>query len=149
MDFFCKLLWPTKSISHTDVYLKLTHWGRVTHMYVGDLTIIGSDNGFVPVRRQSIILTHAGILLIRNLGTILSGILIRIYTFLFRKIHLKLSSAIYRQFCLGFNVLKPLHTLIFTTNDCLYSWNTACAWVIWSHNSSPTRVWSVSQTWVE
>ena len=33
----------------------LTHWGRVTHIYVGKLTIIGSDNGLAPRRRQAII----------------------------------------------------------------------------------------------
>ena len=27
----------------------LTHWGRVTHICVGNLTIIGSDNGLSPV----------------------------------------------------------------------------------------------------
>ena len=43
----------------------LTHWGRVTHICVSKLTIIGSDNGLSPVRRQAIIWTYAGILLIR------------------------------------------------------------------------------------
>ena len=43
---------------------ELTHWGRVTHICVGNLTIIGSDNGLSPGRRQAIILTNAGILLI-------------------------------------------------------------------------------------
>ena len=33
---------------------KLTHWGQVTHMWVGDLTITGSDNGLSPGRRQAI-----------------------------------------------------------------------------------------------
>ena len=33
----------------------LTHWGRVAHICVGDLTIIGSDNGLSPGRRQAII----------------------------------------------------------------------------------------------
>ena len=33
----------------------LTHWGRVTHICVGKLTIIGSDNGLSPERRQAII----------------------------------------------------------------------------------------------
>ena len=33
----------------------LTHWGRVTHICVGKLTIIGSDNGLSPARRQAII----------------------------------------------------------------------------------------------
>ena len=34
-----------------------THWGRVTHIYVGNLTIIGPDNGMSPDRRQAIIWT--------------------------------------------------------------------------------------------
>ena len=41
---------------------ELTHWGRVTHICVGNLTIIGSDNGLSPGRRQAIIWTSAGIL---------------------------------------------------------------------------------------
>ena len=42
----------------------LTHWGRATHICVGKLTTIGSDNGLSPGRRQAIIWTIAGILLI-------------------------------------------------------------------------------------
>ena len=42
----------------------LTHWGRVTHICVGNLPTIGSDNGLSPDRRQAIIWTSAGILLI-------------------------------------------------------------------------------------
>ena len=53
----------------------LTHWGRVTHICVSELTIIGSDNGLSPGRRQAIIWTNAGILLIRTLGTNVSEIL--------------------------------------------------------------------------
>ena len=33
----------------------LTHWGRVMHICVGNLTIYGSDNGLLPDRHQSII----------------------------------------------------------------------------------------------
>ena len=33
----------------------LTHWGRVTHICVSELTIIGSDNGLSPGRHQAII----------------------------------------------------------------------------------------------
>ena len=40
----------------------LTHWGRVTHICVISLIIIGSDNGLLPGRRQAIIWTNAGIL---------------------------------------------------------------------------------------
>ena len=47
----------------------LTRRGRVTHMCVSNLTIIGSGNGLSPGRRQAIIWTNAGILLIGPLGT--------------------------------------------------------------------------------
>ena len=45
---------------------------------VGNLTIIGSDNGLSPGRHQAIIWTNAGILLIGPLGTNFSEILIEI-----------------------------------------------------------------------
>ena len=32
----------------------LTHWGRVMHICIEDLTIIGSDNGLSSPRRQAI-----------------------------------------------------------------------------------------------
>ena len=67
----------------------LTHWGRVTHICVGKLTIIGTDNGLSPERRQAIIWTNAGILLIGPLGTNFSEILIEIQTFSLKKIRLK------------------------------------------------------------
>ena len=40
--------------------LILAHWGRVTYICVSKLTIIGSDNGLSPGRRQAIIWTSAG-----------------------------------------------------------------------------------------
>ena len=70
----------------------LTHWGRVTQICVGKLIIIGSDNGLSPGRRQAIIWTNAGILLIWPLGTNFSEISIDIQTFSFKKIHFKMSS---------------------------------------------------------
>ena len=86
----------------------LTHWGRVTHICVGKLTIIGSDNGLAPRRRQAIIWTNAGILLIEPLATNFSEILIGIQIFSFAKKRLKMSSAKWRPFCLGLNVLTLL-----------------------------------------
>ena len=53
---------------------KLTHWGRVTHICVSKLAIIGSDNGLSPGRRQAIIWTNAGIMVIGPLGTNFSEI---------------------------------------------------------------------------
>ena len=60
------------------LFVVLTHWGRVTHICVGYLTIIGPDNGLSPGRRQAIIWTNAGILLISPLGTNFDEILIKI-----------------------------------------------------------------------
>ena len=65
-------------------FLHSTHWGRVTHICVNQLTIIGSNNGLSPGRRQAIIWTNAGILLIGPLGTNFSEILIEIHTFSFK-----------------------------------------------------------------
>ena len=56
----------------------LTHWGLVTHICVGKLSIIGSNNGLSPSRRQAIIWINAGILLIGTLGTNFSEISIEI-----------------------------------------------------------------------
>ena len=84
----------------------LTHWGRVTHICVSKLTIIGSDNGLSPGRRQAIIWTNDGILLIRTLGTNFSEILGKIHSISFKKMHLKMSSAKGRLFNLGLNELK-------------------------------------------
>ena len=77
----------------------------MTHICVGKLTIIGSDNGLSPGRRQAIIWTNAGILLIGPLETNFSEILIEILAFSFKKMRLKVSSAKRRPFCLGLNVL--------------------------------------------
>ena len=85
-----------------------THWGRVTHICVSELTIIGSDNGLSPGQRQAIIWNNAGLLLIEPLGTNFSEISIGIQTFSFKKMHLIMSSAKWRPFCLGLNVLIGL-----------------------------------------
>ena len=74
-----------------------TLWGRVTHICVSKLTIIASDNGL-----------SSGLLVIGPLGTNFNEISIEIDTFLFKKMHLKMSSGKWRPFCRGFNVLNPL-----------------------------------------
>ena len=51
------------------------------HICVSRLTIIGSDNGLSPGRRQAIILINAGILLIGPLGTITIEILMQFIQF--------------------------------------------------------------------
>ena len=84
----------------------LTHWGQVTHICVIELVILGSDNGLSPGRRKAIIWTNAGILLIGPLGANFSENLIAMLTFSFTKMRLKVSSAKWRPFCLGLNVLN-------------------------------------------
>ena len=86
----------------------ISHWSWVTHVCVSKLTIIDSDNGLSPGRRQAIIWTNDRILLTGSLGTNFSEILIGIQTFPFKKMHLKMSSAKWRPFCLGLNVLTHI-----------------------------------------
>ena len=64
------------------------------------LAIIGSDNGLSPGRRQAIIWTIAGILLIGPLGTNFSEILIGIQENAFENVVCKMASI-----CLGLNEL--------------------------------------------
>ena len=82
----------------------LTHWGRVTHICVSKLSIIGSDDGLSLGQRQAIIWTKAGILLFLPLGTNFNEMLIEIHTFSVKKMHLKMSSAKWQPFCLSLNV---------------------------------------------
>ena len=84
----------------------------MTHICVGKLTVIGSDNGLSSEWRQAYIWTNAGILLIGTLGTNFSEILIKILTYSFKKMRLKVSSGKWRPFCLGLHELKQ---------DCLNS----------------------------
>ena len=70
--------------------------------------IIGSDNGLSPVRRQNIIWTNAGILLTGPWETNFSELLIGIQTLSFKKLHLNMSSAKWRLFCLGHNILRRM-----------------------------------------
>ena len=72
----------------------------MTHICVSDLTRFGSDYGLSPGRRQAIIRTNAGILLIRLLGTNFE-----IVIFSFKKMRMKMSSAKRRPFCLGLKEL--------------------------------------------
>ena len=98
--------------------------------------IIGSDNGLSPVRRQAIIWTNAGILSIEPLGTNFSETIIGIQRFSFGKLHLNMSSAKWRPFCLGLNVLMdllivPFYNILFvyTWND--FSWLIMCDYTVW------------------
>ena len=95
---------------HTAVAYGFTRQQRVNslrpsdaYIFVNKLTIIGSDNGLSPERRQAIIWTSAGILLIESLGANSSEILSAIHAFSFKKIHLKTLSMKWWPFSLGLN----------------------------------------------
>ena len=64
----------------------------MTHICVSNLTIIGSDTGLSPGRRQAIMWINAEIVWIVFLETDFSEILIEIYVVSFMKMHLKMSS---------------------------------------------------------
>ena len=96
------------------------------HICVSKLTTIGSDNGLSPSRRQAIIWTNAGILLIGPWGTNFSEISIQILTFSLKKMRLNVSSEKRRPFCLGLNVLRYI-IIILSIHKChtqiKSSWN--------------------------
>ena len=103
---------------HCRMMYHLTQWDRVAHICAGELTIIVSDNGLSPGRRQTIIWTNAGILLMGPYGTNFSKILIEILIFSFTKMSLKGLSATKRPFCIGLNVLKL--GLVFSSKSYTY-----------------------------
>ena len=108
----------------------------MTHICVSKLSIIGSDNGLSPGRRQAIIWTNAGILIIRTLGTNFSEISSEIHAFSFKKMHLKKSSANWRPYCLGLNVLKTDIHLELVTAICSHPFQTKCISSSWKPNNS-------------
>ena len=109
------LIPPSWPIHHKLSFLSMENGGPRLYSFnslgpsdaicISNLTTIGSVNGSTPSRRQAITRTNAGILLIGPLWTNFSEILIEIPTFSFKKMHSKVSSAKWRQFCLGPNVL--------------------------------------------
>ena len=76
------------------------------HICISKLTIIGSDNGLLPGRRQAIISTNAGILLIGPLGTNFSDIVIWIQIFSFKKMHFKMSQLCTNKFAFILGIIS-------------------------------------------
>ena len=94
----------TKYYLKNDPFRVLTHWSPVTLIYVSQLAISGKDNWMSPRRRQAIFWTNAGISLNRTKGSNFSEISSEIQTFLFKRMQVKISSAIWWYF-FGLNVL--------------------------------------------
>ena len=101
----------------------LPHWGPVRHICVCYLTIIGSDNGLSPGRRQAIIWTYAFILLIGPLGKNFNESSVGIHTGIHSVIHFKISSGKWRPFCLGWVVnyiaiILEMFLFVFINKNC-------------------------------
>ena len=106
------IIWSTTAMVMPRSILLIEAW--VTHICVSKLTSIGSDNCLSPHRHQAIILTYAAILSIRHQRTYFS-VFVLIQRFSFRKMHLKVSSAKWRLFCIGLNLPKMKLTNVSTT----------------------------------
>ena len=150
-------VWGTTTNVCKVVCILYTVFSHLTYepICVSKLTIIVSDNGLSPGRRQAIIWTNAGILLIGPSGTNFNEMLIEILTFSFMKMRLKGSSAKWQPFCLGLNVLIPIHPsqrtdhvalkpamidgLEFWWLDMIYVNGTSVEWDV-SRDSTPWRI---------
>ena len=88
----------------------LTHWGRVMHICISKLarSSLVQIMAWHLLGAQAIIWTNAGIFLIGSLGTNFLENLIKIHTFSFKKMHLKMLFVKWRQFRLGLNVLTSI-----------------------------------------
>ena len=105
------------------------------HICIGNLTIIGSDNGLSPGRRQAIIWTNAGILLIGPLIIKFSDILITVNTFSSKITQLKMSVK-WGLFCLSLNALKGILVAILKIQKPVWSWYLMIHW----HKQRPEHI---------
>ena len=78
----------------------------MTHIFVGKIIIISSDNGLSPAWCQPNVWTNAGLLSIEPLRTYFSENLIKIQQFSLKKMHVKMSSAKWRPSYFGLSVLR-------------------------------------------
>ena len=121
---------------------QLTHWGRVTHICLGNITIIGSDNGLSPRYHQAIISTNAEILFTGPLRANPSEILIKILTCSFKTMRLKVWSTKWWPFCLGLNVLIHLPLGLYSLSG-----KTSYRQISWSLEAARLDVAMVVSLW--
>ena len=109
----CCLTASSHYLNHVDFHnsLRLSD----AYMHQKNKPIFGSDNDLSPGRHKATIWNNAGILLIGPLGANPSKILIEIYIFSFKKMHLKMLSGKCQPFCLNFNVLMRFCGIHLTT----------------------------------
>ena len=95
----------------------LTHWGQVMHICVGIPAIIGSENGLSVPSHYLNQCWH-----IVN-WTLTNKLLVKIQTFPFKKIHLKMSFGKLQPFFLGLNVLMVSALPVGNHTLSQYQWN--------------------------
>ena len=78
----------------------------MTHIWISKLTWICSEYGLLHGWHEAIVWTNALILLSGTLWTNICEILIEMYTFSLKKMHFKMLSGKWCQFCLGLKVLS-------------------------------------------
>ena len=122
---------------------------------IGKITIIGSDNSLAPGRRQAMIWTNAGILLIGPLGTSFGDILIKTQTFSMKKIRLKMSSTKCSPFLHSLNVLNlqainatmntnpPTHKCPIRSLRCLIHVTVTSQWAQWCLKSQASGLFAL------
>ena len=106
---------------------KSTHWGRVRYICFSKLTIIGSDNGLSPGRRQAIIWTSDEILSQWNLQ--------RNYAFSFKKMHElnEISKSVRSWFLYNREGIGLFHH----SQDIVVDKTIPRAALIWNHGNGP------------
>ena len=114
-DVNLKISYPISQLYRS----RLNHWDSVAHICVSKLTVTVPNKGMSPNRHQAIIWANAGIMVIGPVGTNFSEIGIGIQTFSMTKMHLKMSSAKWRPFFLGFNMLMN-YNLTSSISTCIF-----------------------------
>ena len=104
----------------------------MTHICISQIIIIGSESGLSPDWCQAIIRNNDGILLFGPLGRNFSEISVEIYSFSFKKMHLKMSGK-WRPSCLGLNVLT-------TRASVATAQVSSCSWVNHTKGWVTTRI---------
>ena len=105
----------------------LTHWGRVTHICIGKLTILGSDNGLLPGWRQAIIWTNAVFLSTGPLRTYFSEYLSKNTTIFIEEnahesVACEMASILSRPQCVKQKWLQTNHWVCYMGHDSSVAW---------------------------
>ena len=135
---YTKSCWMNKHVILMNCFVFATIYRHVNSLRPSDsfirqyTTIIASDNGLSPGRRQVITWTNAGIALIWTLGTNFTETLSKIHTAPFKKTHFKMSSGKWPQLCLGrcsfeFLLIYPSPHANENASCCVFPWH---HWII-------------------